>query len=324
MTVTRHPLLNLFTTTALASALMFAWTAPAHAQQRNSIVERYTTYQDFQTRMFGFLQNDFRVVDLEICREPGAVWWVASYQRQPNFSAPGGFDHFLEGGQTNFMTDVNQMAAQGWFIDDMDAQGQGAGWNYFVGVLNPGQGQQVVIDQQTWPSFRINWLAGHGGNLRLRDVDVTRIGNRLRYFGVQRTGTYEEQLLRETTWAAFTANRIAQEGAGWRLTSIAATEGEYIGVLNRRAGPSTAERFDDWATLLTRFGEIDHAAEMRIEDVECWMEGGALRYAALWRAIPSSHPEANVPTTRLPAEAEPQRRRPRPNRRPPAERSPGN
>ena len=119
----RYVLKSLLAGVAFAG-LCAAAVAPAQAQQRRSILERYQTAQEFEQRRTGFAQNGYFVIDHETCREPdgSALWWVAVYDHQPNPQFTGGFGLFIQaGGWTAFQNEVNQYAAQGWMLEDLDA-----------------------------------------------------------------------------------------------------------------------------------------------------------------------------------------------------------
>lgn len=325
--MTRRVLRSLLAGVAFA-ALCAAAVPPAQAQQRRTILERYQTYQEFEQRQTGFAQNGYYVIDFETCREPdhSALWWVAVYDHQPNPQFTGGFGLFIQAGSwTSFMNDVNQYAAQGWMLDDLDAASDGGSWMNHVGVLNEAQGSsQQVIRENTFAAFHANWLVHQGGGLRLADLDVANINGQAHFYGVMRPGTQEERLIHETSLASFHAVRTAMEGNGWRIRDIAMQQGEYLAVLNPGSGPTVAEKFADWPAILNRWGAIDgnRRINTRLKDVECWVEGGQLRYAGLWRgAARVRRPEGGVPPNVVanpnvaPAPAQPAR--------PAAERDPG-
>lgn len=299
MTIAHRAIKALLATAALA-AVCIAAAAPAQAQQRRSILERYQTLQEFQQRHFGFLQNGYHVIDLETCREPGAVWWVAIYDYQPNPTMPAGFDHIVEMGSWNAMNqEIGQLAQQGWFLDDLNAASDGSAWTHHVAIFNEWPGSnQIVIRETNFALFNEIRQDQNGAGLRLVDVDVSNINGVTQFYGVMRPGQQEERLIHENNWASFNTVRAHMEGNGWRVRDIAIQQGEYFAVLNQGAGPSLTETYEDWPTLLNRWAAIDGNRRIttRIKDVECWSEGGQLRYAALYRGgARVRRPEGGVP-----------------------------
>ena len=299
--MTRRILRSLLAGVAFA-ALCAAAVAPAQAQQRRSILERYQTAQEFEQRRTGFAQNGYFVIDHETCREPdgSALWWVAVYDHQPNPQFTGGFGLFIQaGGWTAFQNEVNQYAAQGWMLEDLDAASNGGSWTNHVAVLNEAQGSsQQLIRENSFASFHANWLAHQGGGLRLTDIDVANINGQPLFYGLMRPGAQDERLIHETTLPNFHAVRTAMEGNGWRIRDIAMQQGEYLAVLYPGSGPTITETFADWAGLVSRWSAIDgnRRVNTRLKDVECWVEGGELRYAGLWRGTARvRRPEGAVP-----------------------------
>ena len=212
----------------------------------------------------------------------------------------GGFGLFIQaGGWTAFQNEVNQYAAQGWMLEDLDAASNGGPWTNHVAVLNEAQGSsQQLIRENSFASFHANWLAHQGGGLRLTDIDVANVNGQPLFYGLMRPGTNDERLIHETTLANFHAVRTAMEGNGWRIRDIAMQQGEYLAVLYPGSGPTITETFADWAGLVDRWGAIDgnRRVNTRLKDVECWVEGGELRYAGLWRGtLRVRRPEGAVP-----------------------------
>ena len=172
MTTARLGFKSLLATAALACAFIGTATS-ADAQQRRSILERYATYQEFEQRRFGFMQNGYRNTDLETCREPdgGAVWWVAVYDLQPTPETPAGFGHYVESGSwTGLMQETGQLALQGWFIDDLDAASDGSGWSHYVAIFNEWpNSNQHIIRETSFSLFNEIRLDMNGAGLRLVD-----------------------------------------------------------------------------------------------------------------------------------------------------------
>jgi hypothetical protein len=313
-------------TTALAALSLAVFSAPAAAQTRRSIVERYQTWEEFETRRFSFLSNsDIRVVDIETCVENGQAWWVATYNHLPNSLSSAGFDEvFHVGSWAELNAEITRRVAQGWRVDDIDASltrsyqddSGGGGFSItreeyaFSALMNPGAGAQSLLSESGFAALLAVATARAGEGLRLVDVDVATIQGQRRYLGVMRAGAHEEQLFRANNWETFDAQRSLLSGQGWRLRDIAVAEGEYVGLFNRGNGPHAAEVFNDWPSLLSRWTQLDNNGRGRVRavDVECWSEGGATRYAAVWRgdrrarpeANPNVGPIANPPTTQRP------------------------
>jgi hypothetical protein len=285
-----HGALKALLAAACLAAVCIAASAPAHAQHRRSILERYQTYQEFDQRQFGFVQNGYHVMDLETCREPGAVWWVAVYEHFTEPPMPAGFGQFVEAGSwTALMQETGRLAREGWFIDDLNAASDGSGWTHHVAIFNewPGSNQHIIREADFATFNLIRERQGAFG-LRLVDIDVSNINGQTLFYGVQRSGTHEERLIHENTWASFNTVRAHMESNGWRVRDIAIQEGEFFAVLNQGSGPSLTETYQDWPSLLNRWAAIDgnRRVTTRIKDVECWSEGGQLRYAALYRGAP--------------------------------------
>lgn len=279
------------TLSALIAAVVAcgALATPAHAQRR-SILERYQTKQEMDARHFGFLQNGYHMTDLETCREPGAVWWVAVYEHYDDPPGEGGFDHIVELGSWNDANqEISQQALRGWFLDDLNAASDGSAWSHHTAIFNeyPGANQHVIRETD-FTRFNEIRQSMNAAGLRLIDIDVSNISGVTRFYGVMRAGTQDERLIHEPTWATFSTVRAHMEANGWRVRDIAAQQGAYVAVLNQGSGPSSTEIFQDWPSLTTHWAAIDanRRINTRLKDVECWVEGGQLRYAALFRGAP--------------------------------------
>jgi hypothetical protein len=313
-------------TAAVAALGLAALAPPAAAQARRSIVERYQTWEEFEARRFSFLSEaDIRVVDIETCVENGQARWVAVYNYMPNSLSSAGFDEVFRARTLPELNgEIDRRVAQGWRVDDIDASltrsyqddSGGGGFSItreeyaFSALMNPGAGAQAVLSESSFVALLAVATARNGEGLRLVDLDIVTVQGQRRYHGVMRAGTHEEQLFRANNWAAFDAQRNLLFGQGWRLRDIAVAEGEYVGLFNRGNGPHAAEVFNDWPSLLSRWTQLDNngRGRVRVVDVECWSEGGATRYAAVWRgdrrvraeANPNVGPVANPPTTQRP------------------------
>lgn len=294
MTTARLTLKSLFASAALACAFVVA-AAPAEAQQRRSILERYENFEALEGRLQGFQQHgDFHTTDIELCRDGGQTWWVATYDDLPRPHLTAGFDAFIQpSNQTDFLAQVAQLESQGWFIDDMDASAVGAlgAVTRFVAVLNEQPGsRQAIINANTWESFQAAWHAQQAAGMRIVDLDVSTIFSQTRYHAVMRPGDVDERIIREPNLNSFHSVRQHMEGNGWRVRDIAMQAGVYMAVLNPGSGPTSTATYEDWPSLMQAWAGIDARQRwnMRIKDVECWLENGQTRYAALYRGTRST------------------------------------
>ncbi|HYD71887.1 MAG TPA: hypothetical protein VEF55_02020 [Candidatus Binatia bacterium] len=308
-----------------AAAICIAAGAPAQAQQRNSILERYSSQATFESAYAALGANHYRVVDINFCYDPAPTrWWVVVYQRDPAFT-PDGTNALVwtQPNLSSLRTNMLALEAGEMKIDDFDANSALLGRRDppFVALQNVGPGRQEFIAEFQLPLFLAQ--IGERPGFALVDVEIYPFEQGPHYFGLLREGAPQANLYRETSWAALEARRVAIAADGWRLRNVAAREGEYWGLFNREDGPQTAGMFDDWSALRERFAEVDNngAGTMRLDDVDCFNSAGAQRYVGVWSVIPGRvrpHPEAG------PRPAPPPRpRAPRRPRTPPVDRDPG-
>jgi hypothetical protein len=322
MTIAQRAIKALLATAALAAAC----TAPAHAQ-RNSILERYDSQAAFESAYAALGANHYRVVDINLCYDSAPTRrWVVVYQRDPAFT-PDGTNALVwaEPNLRSLRDNALALEAGEMKVDDFDASSALLGRRdpTFVALQNVAPGRQAFIAQFQVAPFMADIANQQAEGLELIDIEINSFDQGPHYFGLVREGAPQPSLHREDSRPSLEARRVAMAGDGWRLRNVAAREGEYWGLFTRGAGPQTAGMFDDWGALRERFAEVDNngVGTMRLDDVECFFSGGAIRYVGIWSVIPGRvrpHPEVG------PRPAPPPR--PRPPRRPttpPVERSPG-
>ena len=310
-----------------AAALAAIWVTPAHAEQRKSILERYTSQAAFESAYAALGANHYRVVDVDLCFDGSLTrWWTIVYQYDPAFT-PNGNDALVWTAPSlpSLRTIALALEAGETKIDDIDASAPvfGERGPSFVALHNTAPGRQAILAQFLWAAFMADLANEDGENRQLIDIDIYPFSQGPDYFGVTREGAPRATMVRATTWPAFEAERVAREGQGLRLRDIAARHGEFIGIYNPGSGPQTAGYFDDWGALRERFAEVDNngIGTMRLQDVECFASGGAARYVAVWSAIPGRvRPQPEVGPRPAPP---PRPRSPRRPSTPPVDRSPG-
>ena len=274
------------------SSLYLASLAEAsHHGPRHSILERRDNWSDFVGLWKYWSKNGQRLVDIEVAKEGGKLWYNGIF-------VPGSGGHALYqyNNFDSFVDRFKKLHSDGLKLVDLDVITVGSK-KLYTGVWRKASHGQYLYCYDNWGDFTDKWDDLSDQNKRLIDVDVESVlvgvsgpGPRRvlkltqSYCGIWKSGTGGYRLYK-MGWSSFRKKWADLRKSGYRLIDVGTSvEGgviQYTGAWRAERGSSALYRYDTFVGINNKWGELD-AKGYRMIDLESVQLNSKTYYTGVW------------------------------------------
>lgn len=157
----------------------------------------------------------------------------------------------------------------------------------FLGVFRRGTVHSALWLASDLASFQSKITEFEDNGLRLVDMETYVYEDERRYLGVWVEGDDKQEFVRLPGWQAFEGYAELMEAEGMRLVDIdiedLGFEQIYNGIFRQGTGSQELHTYSGWAALLDGWDDLGVNLDLRLVDLESFVDNGVRKYVGVWR-----------------------------------------